>query len=69
VDPSRVLAQLRYEHPLLDQRAVRAQEEWSAVSGKRRTHYCGAYWGNGFHEDGVQSALRVARAIGEELPA
>jgi predicted NAD/FAD-binding protein len=31
----------------------------------RRTHYCGAYWGHGFHEDGVQSALRVARALGK----
>jgi len=69
VDPARVLARFRYDHPLLDQRAVGAQEEWSAVSGRRGTHYCGAYWGNGFHEDGVQSALRVARAFGEGLPA
>jgi len=69
VDPSRVLARFRYDHPVLDQAAVRAQEDWSAVSGVSHTHYCGAYWGHGFHEDGVQSALRVARAFGEALPA
>jgi predicted NAD/FAD-binding protein len=64
-----VLARFSYEHPLLDRGAVRAQEDWPAVSGVRRTHYCGAYWGNGFHEDGVQSALRVARALREARPA
>jgi predicted NAD/FAD-binding protein len=66
VEPARVLARFAYDHPVLDRGAVRAQEDWSAVSGVRRTHYCGAYWGYGFHEDGLQSALRVARAFGEE---
>jgi len=64
VEPSRVLARFAYDHPVLDQRAVRAQEDWADVSGARHTHYCGAYWGHGFHEDGVQSALRVAAALG-----
>jgi predicted NAD/FAD-binding protein len=65
VDPARVIARFAYDHPVLDQRAVLAQEHWKALSGVRRTHYCGAYWGHGFHEDGVQSALRVARALGK----
>jgi predicted NAD/FAD-binding protein len=37
------------------------------VSGVNRTHFCGAYWGNGFHEDGVNSALAVCRHFGKEL--
>jgi predicted NAD/FAD-binding protein len=37
------------------------------VSGQRRTHYCGAYWGYGFHEDGVASALRVCERFGSTL--
>ena len=48
-------------------RALAAQRRWDEVSGVRRTHYCGAYWGYGFHEDGVQSARRVCRAFGAEL--
>jgi predicted NAD/FAD-binding protein len=66
VDPTRVIARMAYDHPVLDREAVRAQQDWAAVSGVRCTHYCGAYWGYGFHEDGLQSALRVARAFGEE---
>ena len=44
-----------------------AQARWQEVSGVRNTFYCGAYWANGFHEDGVVSALRVADAFGERL--
>jgi predicted NAD/FAD-binding protein len=67
IDPARVLARFRYRHPVLDLAAVRAQGQHGAVSGRRATHYCGAYWGSGFHEDGVQSALRVAAAFGLSL--
>jgi uncharacterized protein len=42
---------------------VRAQARHAEISGRQHTHYCGAYWGNGFHEDGVASAYRAARAI------
>jgi len=44
-----------------------AQARWHELLGPRHTYYCGAYWANGFHEDGVVSALRVARAFGEAL--
>lgn len=67
IDPARVLARFRYRHPVLDLAATRAQRHHAAVSGQRRTHYCGAYWGSGFHEDGLQSALRVAGSFGLEL--
>ena len=64
VDDSRVLRRLVYRHPLYDGGAIVAQRRWAEVSGVNRAHYCGAYWGYGFHEDGVKSALRVARALG-----
>ena len=64
VDESRVLRRLVYDHPLFTRDAVAAQRRWSQVSGMNRTHYCGAYWGYGFHEDGLNSALRVAERLG-----
>lgn len=67
IDPARVLARFSYHHPVLDVAAVRAQGHFADVSGQRRTHYCGAWWGNGFHEDGVRSALRVAASFGLSL--
>jgi predicted NAD/FAD-binding protein len=66
MDDSRVVRRLVYRHPLYDRAAILAQRRWSDVSGVNRTHYCGAYWGYGFHEDGLNSALRVARALGVE---
>ena len=46
-----------------------AQQRWDEINGVDNTWYCGAYWHNGFHEDGVVSALRVANAIGERAKA
>lgn len=67
VDPARVLGVFEYAHPVLDAAAVAAQKRYDEISGIRSTWYCGAYWGYGFHEDGVQSALRVCRALGVDL--
>jgi predicted NAD/FAD-binding protein len=64
IDESRVLGRYVYQHPLYDRDAIEAQAQWHTVSGVRRTHYCGAYWGYGFHEDGLVSALRVAGSLG-----
>jgi len=64
IDASRVIGRYVYEHPLYTLDAIHAQERWSEVSGVGRTHYCGAYWGYGFHEDGLNSAVRVAAALG-----
>ncbi|MCG6659457.1 FAD-dependent oxidoreductase [Halomonas campisalis] len=71
IDPTRVLGRFRYAHPQFTLAGHAAQARHGEISGGAgRTHFCGAYWRNGFHEDGVWSALRVARALGcdEALP-
>jgi predicted NAD/FAD-binding protein len=67
IDPERVLSVREFSHPVFTHRALVAQRRWGEVSGERRTHFCGAYWGYGFHEDGVRSARRVCRRFGAEL--
>ena len=67
IDPLKVLAQYSYAHPQYSLAAVAAQARWEELDGAQHTWYCGAYWANGFHEDGVVSALRVARSLGERL--
>ncbi|QJR13733.1 NAD(P)/FAD-dependent oxidoreductase [Usitatibacter palustris] len=57
IDPARVIARMTYHHPLFTPAAVAAQQRQAEVNGINRTYYCGAYWRNGFHEDGVTSAL------------
>ncbi len=59
IDPEKVLYRTVYHHPVLDGSAVAAQRRWQDLHGVNRTWYCGAYWGYGFHEDGVMSALRL----------
>ena len=66
VSGHRVLKQMTYHHPLYTANAIRAQQRWTQISNVDRIHYCGAYWFNGFHEDGLNSALRVARTFGVE---
>ena len=53
-----------YEHPLFDAAAIRAQGELWSLQGRRSTWFCGAYFGSGFHEDGLQAGLAVAEALG-----
>jgi uncharacterized protein len=60
----KVLRRFVYHHPIFTLDSMRAQQRWSEISGVGRTHFAGAYWLYGFHEDGVNSALRVARALG-----
>jgi predicted NAD/FAD-binding protein len=67
IDPSRVLRTVRYAHPVYTAQGVAAQRRYEEIAGTDRTHFCGAYWGWGFHEDGVRSALRVARRFGGQL--
>jgi predicted NAD/FAD-binding protein len=57
----------RYHHPQYSLEAPAAQARHGEISGKNRTHYCGAYWGYGFHEDGVKSALAACRYFGKGL--
>ncbi|MDI2591946.1 FAD-dependent oxidoreductase [Pseudomonas sp. N3-W] len=67
ISPFKVLAKYTYAHPQYSLAAVAAQARWEELDGAHHTYYCGAYWANGFHEDGVVSALRVARSFGETL--
>ena len=64
IDKSCVLAELNYAHPVYSKNALIAQARWGEISGVNNTHYCGAYWANGFHEDGVVSALKVCQHLG-----
>lgn len=67
IDPSKILDRFRYAHPQYSQAGMVAQARWQELLGVQNSYYCGAYWANGFHEDGVVSALRVAAAFGEQL--
>ena len=67
VAPESVLRTVTYHHPLYTKGASAAQARGPEVNGVRRTWFCGAYWGWGFHEDGVRSALAVTKGFGIEL--
>jgi predicted NAD/FAD-binding protein len=67
IAPTTVLRRFTYQHPLYTTARDEAQREHPRVIRRNRTSFCGAYWGYGFHEDGVNSALAVGRAFGEEL--
>jgi uncharacterized protein len=64
IDPSKILGEYEYAHPVFSQAAIQAQAKWPSINGVNRTWFCGAYWFNGFHEDGVNSALRVVNNLG-----
>jgi predicted NAD/FAD-binding protein len=67
IDPERMIRRIPYAHPVFTDAGIRAQERVAEISARTRTHFCGAYWGWGFHEDGVASALRVAKHFGAGL--
>ncbi len=68
IDPASIVRVIPYAHPVYTRAGVAAQRRVAEISGVNRTHYCGAYWGWGFHEDGVVSGLRAAREIGARRP-
>lgn len=65
INPHKILGRFQYDHPVFSLEGMAAQQRWQEINGVVDTWYCGAYWHNGFHEDGIVSALRVAKAIGE----
>jgi predicted NAD/FAD-binding protein len=67
IDPSSVLRRFSYQHPVYSVGGVAAQQRHAEISGRNRTHFCGAYWGNGFHEAGVRSAVSVCSRFGATL--
>ncbi len=68
VDNKQIVKSIDYSHPVFDLAMIDAQTKWSSISGNgSHTHFCGAYWFNGFHEDGVRSGLRVCQALGLDI--
>ncbi|WP_322980885.1 NAD(P)/FAD-dependent oxidoreductase [Pseudomonas sp. C11] len=65
IDPSKILGRFQYAHPQYSLAGIAAQARWQELLAAPHSYYCGAYWANGFHEDGVVSGLRVARELGE----
>jgi predicted NAD/FAD-binding protein len=64
IDPAAVIRSIDYAHPVFTSEGAAAQRRHGEISGRERTHFCGAYWGWGFHEDGVASGIRVAERLG-----
>ncbi|WP_016957376.1 NAD(P)/FAD-dependent oxidoreductase [Catenovulum agarivorans] len=67
IDPNKIIQQFVYHHPVFNQTSIAAQARRSEICGQNHTHFAGAYWFNGFHEDGVKSALAVAERFGVSL--
>lgn len=67
IDPDKILARFSYAHPQYSLAASAAQRRAEELQGRQHSYFCGAYWANGFHEDGVVSALRVATHFGASL--
>lgn len=67
IDPSKILGTYHYAHPQFSPQMVSAQQKRLDICGVDGLHFCGAYWYNGFHEDGVKSALDVCKRFGEQL--
>ena len=63
IDPKKIISTFNYSHPLLNADSMESQKRWNEINGLNRSWFCGAYWGNGFHEDGVVSARRVVESI------
>ncbi len=64
VDSAKILRRMQYHHPVYSHASVAAQARKTEIQGQRRTWFAGAYWGWGFHEDGMRSAVEVAEALG-----
>lgn len=67
IAPEKVIKQFSLSHPVLTYDSIEAQKKVSSINGKNNTYFCGAYWGHGFHEDGVVSALKVCDQFGVTL--
>lgn len=64
IDPDKILGVYHYAHPVFTLEGIQAQNRWKEVNGVNRTWFCGAYWRNGFHEDGCVSGIKVAERLG-----
>jgi len=67
IRPEKIIDRFQYSHPVFTPESIEAQKRHAEINGVYRTYYCGAYWRNGFHEDGVVSALRALEHFKERL--
>lgn len=67
IDSNKIISSYNYSHPVYSRECLIAQQRFSEISGHNNSYFCGAYWGNGFHEDGVVSGLRVCEQLGVEI--
>lgn len=68
IDKKKIFAEFEYEHPIFDNEAINAQEEFEKIQGLENIYFCGAYLRYGFHEDGLLSAINVAKKLDIEIP-
>jgi predicted NAD/FAD-binding protein len=67
IDPKKIYKKIIYQHPVFTSEAILAQKRHKEIDGVDKIHFCGAYWGSGFHEDGLNSALSVCKSFGRSL--
>ena len=67
IDPKKIINSFTFSHPAITEKAILAQKRHHEINGENRTFFCGAYWGFGFHEDGVNSSLKVCEHFGRGL--
>ena len=67
INPKKIYKKIIYQHPVFTSEAILAQKKHKEIDGIDKIHFCGAYWGSGFHEDGVNSALSVCKFFGRSL--
>jgi predicted NAD/FAD-binding protein len=67
IDPAKKIKEMIYHHPVYTPKSLTARHRHQEINGVNRTYFCGAYWGYGFHEDGVNSALEVGKHFGKSL--
>jgi predicted NAD/FAD-binding protein len=67
INSEKIIRKIGYQHPVFDKAAIGAQKNLSSINGKQNTWFCGAYWRNGFHEDGVWSALTTIEQFNREV--
>ncbi len=67
IDPDSIIKQFNYDHPVYTRDSINSQNRYSEINGVDRLHFAGAYWGYGFHEDGVNSAIAACKPLGGTL--
>ena len=67
IDEDKIIKVIDYHHPVFTSESMTAQNNHRLINGSNRTYYCGAYWRNGFHEDGVISAITSLSHFNQDI--